>query len=183
MKKIRYIMALVCVGVFGFLSSSCFLWGGYNKIMYEYFSNENNYREWTMTVKDFIWMDWDNNQATYSLYEDSEENDFKPLEYREYDYIYLILTVDEADKEYWGENYQYVAYRIFYENAKTLVENGMTKDVKKGDRVTVRATDWTYSDNRFLYIAEVKTESVCYLDIQTGLKNITAYMDGNRTLF
>jgi hypothetical protein len=151
--------------------------------MYKYFRDEANYKEWTMTVKDFIWMDWEHNQKTYSLYEDSTENEYKPLEYREYDYIYLILTVDEADKEYWGENYQYVAYRVFYENAKTLVENGMTKDVKKGDRVTVRATDWTYSDTRFLYVAAVKTDSVCYLDMQTGLKNIIAYMDGDRTLF
>lgn len=181
-RTMRFILSFISMIVFCFGGSSCWLWGNFNHIMYNYFKEESNYRKWTMTVEDFIWTDWENGRATYSLYEDSEDHTHKALEKCEHDHIYLLLKISETDKEYWGEDCEGVAFEVIYDNTQELIENGLLEDVKIGDTVTIKATDWTYGDTRFLYIAALESDSVCYLDIQTGLKNMIAYMDENRSL-
>lgn len=182
-RSIRIMMAILYVLCFCFVSSSCWLWGGFNQIMYEYFKDESNYHEWTMTVSDFVWIDNYKGRTVYSLYESSTQYEYKALEKMKYDDIYLYLCVSDADKAaYWGENCEKVAFELFYTNAQTIIENGALENIRLGDTVTIKATDWTYSDGRFLYIAYLESNSVCYLDFETGLNNIVTYMDENRSL-
>ena len=171
-------VSLLCVC---FSLTACWFWGGYNKIMYDYFSNENNYYTWTVTVKDFVWTDADNDYTAYSMYENSENFEHRALEKRKYMYISLSATILEYEKE-WMDYIKETAFEIHYENAVELIENGFLENVSIGDTITIRATHCTYSDANFLYVAAVEKDGVVYLDMQTGLKNITEYMDGRRSL-
>lgn len=182
MKKVMQVLtSCLCLLCVCFSATACWFWGGYNQIMYNHFSKEDNYYTWTVTVKDFIWTDADNDYTAYSMYEDSENFEHRELEKRKYMYISLAATILEYEKEWMG-HIKETAFEIHYENAVELIENGFLDNVSIGDTITIRATCWTYSDRDWYFLAEIESEGVTYLDMQTGLKNITEYMDGRRSL-
>lgn len=182
MKKMIKMLAIsisllcVCLG-----ASSCWFWGGYNKIMYDHFLDESNYYTWTVTVKDLVWTDADNDYNAYSMYENSENFEHRLLEERKYNYISLATTILEYEEE-WMDYIKEEAFEIRYENAVELIENGFLENVSIGDTITIRATCWTYGDRDWFFLAELESDGVTYLDMQTGLKNIREYMDENRSL-
>ena len=184
MKKTIQILAsclsLLCICL---STSSCWFWGGYNKIMYDHFLDENNYYTWTVTVKDFVWgyLDEDHKYNAYSMYENSENLEYRALEEKEYAYTSLPVAVLDAE-EAWMDYIEEKAFDLCYENAVTLIENGFLENVKIGDTITIRATCWTYGDTDWFFLAELESGGVTYLDMQTGLKNIREYMDENRSL-
>ena len=176
MLAISISLICVCLG-----SSSCWFWGGYNKIMYDHFLDESNYYTWTVTVRDFVWTDMDNDYNAYSMYENSEKFEHRSLEERKYNYIALATTILEYEKE-WMDYIKENAFDIHYENAVTLIENGFLDKVKIGDTITIRATCWTYGDTDWFFVASVESGGAIYLDMQTGLQNVKEYMDENRSL-
>ena len=178
MRALAISLSLFCVCL---SATACWFWGGYNKIMYEYFSNENNYYTWTVTIRDFVWTDRDNDYTGYSMYENSENFEYRALEERKYNYIALSTVILEYQEE-WMDYIKEEAFTVHYKNAVELIENGFLENVKIGDTITIRATHCTYSDANFLYVAAVEKDGVTYLDMQTGLQNIKEYMDGNRSL-
>ena len=182
MKKTIQILAsclsLLCICL---SASSCWFWGGYNKIMYDHFSNEDNYYTWTVRMKDFVWTDAENDYQAYSMYENSENFEHRLLEERKYNHIALATTILEYEEE-WMDYIKEKAFAVHYENAVELIGNGFLENVSIGDKITIRATCWTYGDADWFFLAELESDGVTYLDMQTGLKNIREYMDENRSL-
>lgn len=187
MKVLRKILAVLCAGFFALTASSCWFWGGYNGIMYNYFQEEENYLELTMTLLDFSWVDWDNaadERVPYSLYKNSTVHDYKEIEsdFEECSF-YMGLSYVEGDLKGWewiaGEN---IAFRLCPQNAREIIKNGVLENVALGDVVTIRGTMWIYSDTNFFELAALESSSVSYLDFNVGLQNYKEYMDENRSL-
>ena len=100
--------------------------------MYEYFSDENNYYTWTVTIRDFVWTDRDNDYTGYSMYENSENFEYRALEERKYNYIALSTVILEYQEE-WMDYIKEEAFTVHYKNAVELIENGFLENVKIGD--------------------------------------------------
>ena len=163
MKKLFVILlAMICMCCF----AACGIYGGYNGIMYDYLSDEENYKSFQVKVMEICYRDngevalkvtfekYEDVQGFYGLEPDTE----RPLE----DYVFSL--------------------EINVENSKLLSENGFFEVVTEGDIIQVRATDWIYMDGFFFYIAEVNYNGVEYLNLEDGIKNIIRMMDGERTI-
>ena len=194
MKKLLRILAictsLICVCL---SSTACWFWGGYNKIMYDHFLDEDNYYEWTVTVNDYSWgyVDEDRNYFEYSMYESSNNLEYKPFEEksRMFTSIWVSVLSAQDDRLNYLENAMFHSYDISdcgfsvdYRNTIALIESGFFENVQIGDTITIRATCWVYGDTDWLIVGSVAKDDVTYLDIQTGLQNNKKTMDKNRSL-
>lgn len=178
-KIVKIFSALFAIFVLPLSAASCWFWGGYNQIMYDYFSDAENYIEQELIVESVYWYGGESGKRErYSLYEGSSEFIYREWEGTPEDELWLVLRGDEDS--YCGA-YSFV-YTVQAENVNFLLESGGIEALQIGNTVTVKTTYWIYSDTDFRYIAYLEYDSVCYLDMETGLKNIVAYMDENRSL-
>ena len=130
---------------------------GYNGIMREHLSNEENYCDV---------------EATFCSYKETDDR------------IYLYVVVEDKSAFDSSEvNSEEIRLELVGDNCKALSEVLAKEEIREGDRITVKCSTWIYMDSTFYYIAELKTQSQTFLSFDDGLKNITKYVNDNKALF
>ena len=157
--------------------SSC---TGYNKIMYDYLSDSNNYKTYHIEINNFYYFNYDDNH--YELI------NFKQNLESKYDKIYFSISELE---NFDGGNYlindeefsdYMVLLQIEYNNYKILLENNFFADYKLHDSLMVTVSSLIYMDTNFYYISSVTYNNKEYLNSEIGLENIIKMMDENRSI-
>ena len=130
---------------------------GYNGIMREHLSNEDNYQDI---------------EATFCSYKESGDR------------IYLYVFVeDKAAFDSSEANSEEIRLELVGDNCKVLSEALAKEEICEGNRITVKCSTWIYMDSTFYYVAELKTQSQTFLSFDDGLKNIIKYVNNNKALF
>ena len=130
---------------------------GYNGIMREHLSNEDNYY-----VID----------ATFCSYKETDDR------------IYLYVSVEDKSAFDSSEvNSEEIRLELVGDNCKALSEVFAKEEIREGDRITVKCSTWIYMDSTFYYVAEIKNQDKIFLSFDDGLKNITKYVNDNKALF
>ena len=130
---------------------------GYNGIMREHLSNEDNYH-----VID----------ATFCSYKETDDR------------IYLYVSVEDKSAFDSSEvNSEEIRLELVGDNCKALSEVLAKEEMREGDRITVKCSTWIYMDSTFYYVAEIKNQDKIFLSFDDGLKNITKYVNDNKALF
>ena len=130
---------------------------GYNGIMREHLSNEENYCD----IK-----------ATFCSYKEADDR------------IYLYVAVEDKSAFDSSEvNSEEIRLELVGNNCKVLSEALAQEEIREGDRITVKCSTWIYMDSTFYYVAELKTQSQTLLSFDGGLKNIIEYVKDNKSLF
>ena len=130
---------------------------GYNGIMREHLSNEDNYY-----VID----------ATFCSYKETDNR------------IYLYVSVEDKSAFDSSEmNSKEIRLELVGDNCNVLSEVLAKEEICEGDRITVKCSTWIYMDSTFYYVAELKTQDQTLLLFDDGLKNIIKYVNDNKSLF
>ena len=129
---------------------------GYNGIMREHLSNEENYCDI---------------EATFCSYKETDDR------------IYLYVAVEDKSAFDSSEvNSEEIRLELVGDNCKALSEVLAKEEIREGDIITVKCSTWIYMDSTFYYVAELKTQSQTVLSFNDGLKNITKYVNDNKAL-
>ena len=130
---------------------------GYNEIMREHLSNEDNYQDI---------------EATFCSYKESGDR------------IYLYVFVENKSAFDSSEaNSEIIGLELVGDNCNVLSKVLAKEEICEGDRITVKCSTWIYMDSTFYYVAELKTQSQTFLSFDDGLKNIIKYVNNNKALF
>ena len=130
---------------------------GYNGIMREHLSNEENYCDI---------------EATFCSYKETDDR------------IYLYVAVEDKSAFDSSEvNSEEIRLELVGDNCKALSEVLAKEEIREGDRITVKCSTWIYMDSTFYYVAEMKNQDKIFLSFDDGLKNITKYVNDNKALF
>ena len=130
---------------------------GYNGIMREHLSNENNY---------YV------NDATFCSYKKVDDR------------IYLYVAIEDKSAFDASEaNSKEIRLELVGDNCDALSEILTKEEIRNGDKITVRCSTWIYMDSIFYYVAEFKNQDKTFLSFNDGLKNIKEYIDNNKSLF
>ena len=130
---------------------------GYNGIMREHLSNEENYCDI---------------EATFCSYKETDDR------------IYLYVSVEDNSAFDSSEvNSEEIRLELVGDNCKVLSEAFAQKEIREGDIITVKCSTWIYMDSTFYYVAELKTQSQTLLSFDDGLNNIIEYVKDNKSLF
>ena len=130
---------------------------GYNGIMREHLSNEENYCDI---------------EATFCSYKETDDR------------IYLYVSVEDNSAFDSSEvNSEEIRLELVGDNCKALSEVLAKEEIREGDRITVKCSTWIYMDSTFYYVAELKTQSQTLLSFDDGLNNIIEYVKDNKSLF
>ena len=130
---------------------------GYNGIMREHLSNEENYCDI---------------EATFCSYKETDDR------------IYLYVVVEDKSAFDSSEvSSEEIRLELVGDNCKALSEVLAKEEIREGDRITVKCSTWIYMDSTFYYVAELKTQSQTFLSFDDGLKNIIKYVNNNKALF
>ncbi len=130
---------------------------GYNGIMREHLSNEDNYH---------------NIEATFCSYKEADDR------------TYLYVSVEDKSAFDSSEvNSEEIRLELVGDNCKVFSEILAGEEIREGDRITVKCSTWIYMDSTFYYVAEIKTQSQTLLSFDDGLKNIIKYINDNKSLF
>ena len=129
---------------------------GYNGIMREHLSNEDNYQDI---------------EATFCSYKESGDR------------IYLYVSVENKSAFDSSEaNSEEIRLELVGDNCNILSEVLAKEEIYEGDRITVKCSTWIYMDSTFYYIAEIKNQDKIFLSFDDGLKNIIKYVNDNKAL-
>ena len=130
---------------------------GYNGIMREHLSNEDNYY-----VID----------ATFCSYKETDDR------------IYLYVAVEDKSAFDSSEvNSEEIRLELVGDNCNVFSEVLAKEEIREGDRITVKCSTWIYMDSTFYYVAEIKNQDKIFLSFDDGLKNIIRYVNDNKALF
>ena len=130
---------------------------GYNGIMREHLSNEENYCDI---------------EATFCSYKETDDR------------IYLYVVVEDKSVFDSSEvNSEEIRLELVGDNCKALSEVLAKEEIREGDRITVKCSTWIYMDSTFYYVAEIKNQDKTFLSFDDGLKNIIKYVNDNKALF
>ena len=130
---------------------------GYNGIMREHLSNEENYCDI---------------EATFCSYKETDDR------------IYLYVVVEDKSAFDSSEvNSEEIRLELVGDNCKALSEVLAKEEIREGDRITVKCSTWIYMDSTFYYVAEIKNQDKIFLSFDDGLKNIIKYVNNNKALF
>ena len=151
MKRISFLLLVVTL----LLSmTSC---SGYNGVMREHLSNEDNY----YTI-----------EATFCTYKETDDR------------VYLYVTVEDKSAFDSSEaNSKEIRLELVGDNCNTLGEFLENEEIKEGDKITVRCSTWIYMDSTFYYVAGLKDQNKTFLSFDDGLVAIVDYVNGNKSLF
>ncbi len=130
---------------------------GYNGIMREHLGNEDNY----YAV-----------DAVFCSYKEADAH------------LYLYVTVEDKsafDSSEAGS--EEIRLELVGDNCDALAEFLAKEEICAGDRITVKCSTWIYMDSTFYYVAEIATQDKTFLSFDDGMKNITKYMNENKSLF
>ena len=130
---------------------------GYNGIMREHLSNEDNYQDV---------------EATFCSYKESGDR------------IYLYVSVEDKSAFDSSEaNSEEIRLELVGDTCNILSEVLAKEEICEGDRITVKCSTWIYMDSTFYYVAEIKNQDKTFLSFDDGLKNIIKYVNDNKALF
>ena len=130
---------------------------GYNGIMREHLSNEENYHAI---------------DATFCSYKKADGR------------IYLYVAVEDKSAFDSSEaNSEKIRLEVVGSNCDIVNEIFEKEEIREGDRITVKCSTWIYMDSTFYYVSEIKIQDDTILSFDDGLKNIINYMDDNKSLF
>ena len=130
---------------------------GYNGIMREHLSDEDNYQDI---------------EATFCSYKEAGDR------------IYLYVSVENKSAFDSSEaNSEEIRLELVGDNCNVLSEALAKEEICEGNRITVKCSTWIYMDSTFYYVAELKTQSQTFLSFDDGLKNIVKYVNDNKALF
>lgn len=130
---------------------------GYNGIMREHLSDEDNYQDI---------------EATFCSYKEADDR------------IYLYVSVEDKSAFDSSEaNSEEIRLELVGDNCNVLSEVLAKEEICEGDRITVKCSTWIYMDSTFYYVAEIKNQDKIFLSFDDGLKNIIKYVNDNKTLF
>ena len=130
---------------------------GYNGIMREHLSDEDNYQDI---------------EATFCSYKEADDR------------IYLYVSVEDKSAFDPSEaNSEEIRLELVGDNCNLLSEVLAKEEICEGDKITVKCSTWIYMDSTFYYVAELKTQSQTFLSFDDGLKNIIKYVNNNKALF
>ena len=130
---------------------------GYNGIMREHLSDEDNYQDI---------------EATFCSYKEAGDR------------IYLYVSVENKSAFDSSEaNSEEIRLELVGDNCNVLSEALAKEEICEGNRITVKCSTWIYMDSTFYYVAELKTQSQTFLSFDDGLKNIIKYVNNNKALF
>ena len=130
---------------------------GYNGIMREHLSNEDNYY-----VID----------ATFCSYKETDNR------------IYLYVSVEDKSAFDSSEmNSKEIRLELVGDNCNVLSEVLAKEEICEGDRITVKCSTWIYMDSTFYYVAGITKQDKTFLSFDDGLKNIVQYINDNKSLF
>lgn len=174
LKKISIFLMLI-ISLFGV--SSC---SGYNKIMYDYLSDSNNYKTYNIEINGFYYFNYDNNHYEPINFGHKLESKFDQIyfsisELQNFDGGNYLINYDELS------DYM-VLLQIEYNNYSILLENNFFLDYKMCDSLMVNVSNLIHMDTNFYYISSVSYNNKVYLNNETGLKNIIEMMDENRSI-
>ena len=151
MKKILF---FVLVTTFLLSMTAC---SGYNGIMREHLSNEDNY----YTI-----------EATFCSHNKDDER------------IYLYVTIeDKSAFDSSEKSSKETLLELVGDNCQVLGDFFENKEIKEGDKIIVRCSTWIYMDSTFYYVAELKTHGETLLSFDEGLQSIVKYVNDNKSLF
>ena len=130
---------------------------GYNGIMREHLSNEENYHAI---------------DATFCSYKKADDR------------IYLYVTAENKSAFDSSEaNSEKIRLEVVGSNCDVINEIFEKEKISEGDRITVKCSTWIYMDSTFYYVAEIKIQEETVLSFDDGLRNIINYLDDNKSLF
>ena len=130
---------------------------GYNGIMREHLSNEENYCDI---------------EATFCSYKETDDR------------IYLYVVVEDKSAFDSSEvNSEEIRLELVGDNCKALSEVLAKEEIREGDRIAVKCSTWIYMDSTFYYVAKIKNQDKIFLSFDDGLKNIIKYVNDNKSLF
>ena len=130
---------------------------GYNGIMREHLSNEENYCDI---------------EATFCSYKETDDR------------IYLYVVVEDKSAFDSSEvNSEEIRLELVGDNCNVFSEFLAKEEIYEGDRITVKCSTWIYMDSTFYYVAELKSQSQTFLLFDDGLKNIIKYVNNNKALY
>ena len=130
---------------------------GYNGIMREHLSNEDNY--------------YDVN-AIFCSYKKVDDR------------IYLYVTVEDKSAFDSSElKNEEIRLELVGDNCDILDECLTNNEIREGDKITIKCSTWIYMDSNFYYIAEIKGEEKTFLSFDDGLNNIVKHIEDNKSLF
>jgi hypothetical protein len=130
---------------------------GYNGIMREHLSNEENYCDI---------------EATFCSYKETNDR------------ICLFVVVEDKSDFDSSEMYrEVIMLELVGDNCNVLSEVLAKREICEGDRITVKCSTLIYMDSTFYYVAELKTQSQTFLSFDDGLNNIIKYVNDNKSLF
>ncbi|MBE5753184.1 MAG: hypothetical protein E7343_03855 [Clostridiales bacterium] len=195
MKKLLKIFSIaLSTCLFVLFSSSCWLWGGYNKIMYEYFSNPDNYKTMDVIVQEACFFARDEESYFWGALFENSSTKYSYRDYKEVDVISVYIIVRYANREswaiedWWDETDNWQECLMEYEiTSDTELFNNLKQDsfdiLKPNSEITIRACNWVYGDADWRWILMLEKDGVYYSDFETELKALIKRMDENRSLF
>ena len=130
---------------------------GYNRIMREHLSNEENYCDV---------------EATLCSYEETDDR-----------ICFYVVVEDKSAFDSSEMDSKEIILELVGNNCNVLSEVLAKEEICEGDRITVKCSTLIYMDSRFYYVAELKTQSQTFLSFDDGLKNIIKYVNDNKSLF
>ena len=129
---------------------------GYNEIMREHLSNEDNFHDI---------------EATFCSYKEADDR------------IYLYVSVEDKSAFDPSEaNSEEIRLELVGDNCNVLSEALAKEEICEGDSITVKCSMWVYMDSSFYYVAEIKKRDKILLSFDDGLKNIVTYINDNKSL-
>ena len=148
---------LLLLGLIIILLLSMTACSGYNRIMREHLSDEDNYHDI---------------EATFCSYKEVNNR------------IYLYVSIEDKSAFDLSEaNREKIVLELVGDNCNVLSKVLSKEEICEGDRITVKCSTLIYMDSTFYYVAEIKNQDKTFLSFDDGLKNIIKYVNDNKSLF
>ncbi len=130
---------------------------GFNGIMREHLSNEENYHAV---------------EATFCSYKEADDR------------VYLYVTVEDKSAFDSSEaNSNEITLELVGDNCGAFRDFNTKGEIHEGEKISIKCSTWIYMDSTFYYVAEIKTQEKVILSFDDGLKNIIKYLNNNKSIF
>ena len=160
----KKLIALLVVVILIVLLSAC---NGFNSMMYNHLSNEDNYHAYQIVIADM------NRQEDGELVIKAKFDNYRDVR----PFLGVNPNRDVPLDKYIFE------LKVTAENHLILKDNGYFENVSVGDRIEVCTSSWIYMDSNFFYIASLSHNGKEYLGFDDGMQNIKRMMENQRSLF
>lgn len=179
MKSYRKIKLILWCFITIFLFSSC---SGYNRVMFKYLSNPNNYKCYEVKVENIYFKSKETGRREKYIKDLNEKTVLEGTVY---------LTGIEIDQVYGRRDMQVDGNKeetplafleIEENNSKILNERNFYIDFTINDAVKIWCSDFIYMDTDFFFVIGIEYNGKTYLNKEEGLNNIIRMMNADRSL-